>query len=138
MKERNVVTVGFAAGKTGGVAYAMLGVRPGDESVMRTSFACRPAPALQGRDIAYAALNAVAGKLLARGLRNIELQTEDGNVPLDLSQRRPLPAALTVPYVTLRCTLNRFAAAAVTTVAGPLTRDLTARARAEASLDVAA
>lgn len=137
-RRRNVISVGFAAGERGGVAYAALGAGPNDDSIVRVTFACRPAPALHGRDVAYAALNAVAGTLLARGLQDVELCTEDGSVPLDLTVRRALPAALTLPYVTLGCTLNRFASATITTVANSLSRELTARARAEASLDVAA
>jgi len=134
-----VVTIGFAAGAEYGVAYAALGgtdERP--ESLVRVGFRCRPLPALTGRDITYAALQSVAGELLQRGLEAVELRIADGTLPLDLAERRALPSALIVPYVTLRCTLNRFAVASVGVTASRLARDLTARARAEALLNVAA
>jgi len=134
-----VVTVGFAAGAEHGVAYAALGgtdERP--ESLVRVGFRCRPLPALTGRDVAYAALQSVAGALLERGMEAVELRVADGVLPVDLAERRTLPSALIVPYVTLRCTLNRFATANVVGATSRLARDLTARARAEASLNVAA
>ncbi len=134
-----VVTVGFAAGAAGGgVAYAAL--RAADratESIVRVGFRCRPQAALRGRDVAYAALGAVADELLRRGVRDVEFRLDDTGLPVDLATRRTLPAALTVPYVILRCKLNRFHRATVSEAGGE-PRDLTARARAEASLDVAA
>jgi len=42
-----------------------------------------------------------------------------------------------VPYVALRCTLNRFEQASVRR-AGAVARDLSARAQAEVYLDIAA
>jgi len=130
-----IIVVGFAAGPGGsGVAYAKLRTSdPAAESIVRVGFRCRPLAALRGRDVAYAALAAVAGEALRRGERDVEIRLDDTELVLDLSARRGLPATLTVPYVTLRCTLNRFARAAVVP-AGDEARDLTARARAEASL----
>ncbi len=133
-----VVTIGFAAGSGGdGVAYAALRTVQGAESIVRVGFRCRPLAALRGRDIAYAALAAVAEDLLRRDLRDVAFRIDDAELPVDLSARRALPAALTVPYVTLRCKLNRFRGATVTSADGA-SRDLTARARAEVSLNVAA
>lgn len=133
-----VVTVGFAAGNGGdGVAYAALRAVNGLESIVRVGFRCRPLAALRGRDVAYAALSAVAEDLLRRDLRDVALRIDDTELPLDLSARRALPAALTVPYVVLRCKLNRFRVATVACAHGA-SRDCTARARAEVSLNVAA
>jgi hypothetical protein len=140
MDRHVVVTVGFAARERGGgVAYAAVpGTGAAEGSVVRVGFPCRPLPALLGRDVAYAALTAVAETLLRQGAATVEFRTEDRNVPADLAERRALPPALTVPYVALRCKLNRFASATVATVSDRVTRDLTARARADALLDVAA
>ncbi len=132
-----VVTVGFAAGSAGGVAYAALRGANGAESIVRVGFRCRPLAALRGRDIAYAALAAVAEDLLRRDLRDIAFRIDDPELPADLAARRALPAALTVPYVALRCKLNRFRGVTVAYAEGA-SRDLTARARAEVSLNVAA
>jgi hypothetical protein len=95
-------------------------------------------PALQGRDVAYAALGALATELLRRGVGSVALRTENAELVADLAERRAVPAALTVPYVKLRCTLNRFREASVTCGEDRATRDLTARARAEVCLNVAA
>ncbi|MBD5654609.1 MAG: hypothetical protein IAI50_05445 [Candidatus Eremiobacteraeota bacterium] len=135
-----MVTIGFAVRpRGGGIAYVRVPGRGATgEAFVRVGFACRPLPALLGRDVAYAALTAVAEMLLRRGIRDVELRTDDRTVATDLAERRILPATLTVPYVALRCKLNRFAAATVAPVGADLTRDLVARARAEASLDVAA
>jgi hypothetical protein len=133
-----VVTVGFAAGNGGeGVAYAALRAANGRESIVRVGFRCRPLAALRGRDIAYAALAAVAEDLLRRDLRDVAFRIDDSELPVDLAARRALPAALTVAYVALRCKLNRFRAATVAFADGAA-RDVTARARAEVSLNVAA
>jgi len=133
-----VVTVGFAAGSGGeGVAYAALRGADRPESIVRVGFRCRPLAALRGRDIAYAALAAVAEDLLRRDFRDVAFRIDDTELPVDLAARRAVPAALTVPYVALRCKLNRFRSASVTCAEGA-SRDLTARARAEVSLNVAA
>jgi hypothetical protein len=132
-------TVGFAAGPAGsGVAYAALVGADGRESLVRVGFASPSRPALRGRDVAYAALEAVARALLARGVRRVEVRIDDLHLPVDLAERRALPPALEIPYVALRCALNRFACAEVVVATEPAARDLTARARAEASLGIAA
>ncbi len=135
-----VAIVGFAAERRGdGVAYASILEADGREgSLIRVGFRCRPLPALSGRDIAYAALEAIASDLLRRGYRAIELRADDPALAVDLADRRPVPGALTIPYVRLRCTLNRFREATFVSSADRITRDLTARARAEATLTVAA
>lgn len=133
-------TLGFAAGGTGGgIGYVELaGADDRQSALVRVVFRCRPLPALRGRDVAYAALDAAAAQLLRRGLRNVELRLDDEALALDVAEHRPVPAALTIPYVRLRCVLNRFACCRVRAVHDRTTRDLGARARAEVSLDVAA
>jgi hypothetical protein len=132
------VTVGFAASDRGdGVAYASVGAGSEPENV-RIAFRCRPQPALQDRDVAYAALNAVAKHIRERGLSRVVFDTADAQLARDLEEHRSVPPALAMPYVALRCTLNRFARAAVVAADDQTVRDLTARARAEASLHVAA
>jgi hypothetical protein len=133
----SLVTVGFAADERHGIAYAIVG-SGGRGSLVRVGFACRPLPALRGRDIAYFALDAIAAELHRRGLDRADIQIDDEYLPADLAQRRSLPSALIVPYVALRCKLNRFREAKVNYAGGAIARDLTARARAEVSLDIAA
>jgi len=134
------VTVGFAASGDGsGVAYATLRKADGaSESLVRVGFRCRSLSALRGRDVAYAALIAVAKDALRRDLGSIELRTSDSEIALDLEQHRSVPQALMLPYVVLRCALNRFREARVVAVEDDVVRDLTARARAEVFLGVAA
>ena len=134
------VSVGFAVHPGGaGVAFAALHEADGGRSVVRIAFRCRPLVALGGRDVAYAALAAVAGALLECGRRDVVFRVAEAGLVTDLTQRRTLPAALTVPYVELRCRLNRFATARFDVRPGdPAVRELTARARAEASFDIAA
>lgn len=134
------VTVGFAAGpRGGGVAYASISEADALEgSLVRVGFRCRPLPALCGRDIAYAALEAVAAAVRSRGVASVIVRIDNAALVADIVDHRPVPAALTVPYVRLGCTLNRFRTATLVAAADPLTRDLTARAGAEASFDVAA
>jgi hypothetical protein len=132
-------TIGFAVRGDGeGVAYARLADLQKGEGLVRERFWCRPQPALRGRNVAYGALAAVARALLARGLRCVRFEIEDADLVRDLVERRALPGALTVPYITLRCALNRFSEATVAVAGEGVVRDLTARARAESSLNVAA
>ncbi len=135
------VTIGFAAPQEGGasIAFARLhgdGRRP--ESLVRVGFRCRPLLALHGRDVAYVAVEAVAAELLRRGLRSVTLSVANSDLVADLADRRAVPASLTLPYVRLRCTLNRFAAVSVEAGDERSLRDLTARARAEVCLTIAA
>jgi hypothetical protein len=133
-------TLGFAAAELGGagVAYALLGASGSGAAVVRVSFRCRPLAALRGRDVAYAALRAVAEDVLGRGVTRIVFALDDERLVKDLDERLPVPGALAMPYVSLRCALNRFAEASVVVDGEAAARDLTARARAEVSLDIAA
>ena len=129
------VTVGFAAGPGGyGVAYAATGAGGRNGSPVRVEFVCRPLPALRGRDVAYAALDAVLAELAERGMTRAVIAIDDASLPLDVAERRSLPNALIVPYVALRYRLNRFAAVTIVEAHDGVARDLTARARAEATL----
>lgn len=136
-----VVTIGYAARADGaGVAYATL-TRDGnrERTLLRVPFACRPLPALQGRDVAYVAVAGVAEELVKRGERVGTLVLADERLIMDLLERRVLPQALIVPYVALRCHLNRLHGTAVVASGAEATcHDLEARARAEVSLDAAA
>jgi hypothetical protein len=135
------VTVGFAAEAGGsGVAYAAVQGSGQTEPprVLRTTFVCRPIASLCGRDVAYAALHAVAWELLELGIRKAEIAVDDESLPLDLAERRSVPRALILPYVALRCRLNRFVMVRVLRLQDAVGRDLSARARAEILLRVAA
>jgi hypothetical protein len=131
-------TIGFATRDDGvGVAYARLRDERNGELVLREPFRCRPLPALRGRNVAYAALAAIVRRVLESDVRRVRFEVADPDLVADLAEHRAVPAPLTMPYVSLRCALNRFTEAAVV-VAGAAARDLTARARAEALLEVAA
>ncbi|GAC1557969.1 MAG: hypothetical protein NVS3B17_07230 [Vulcanimicrobiaceae bacterium] len=133
------VTLGFAAGRHGnGVAYVRMRGADGGDALVRVTFRCRPLPALRGRDVAYAALEATATRLRTRGLSSVRFAVNDTTLAADIAEHRPVPNSLTIPYVRLQCALNRFARATVVAVEDESTRDLTARARAEVALDVAA
>ena len=142
-EQRNEKTVGvqvaFAADARGaGVAYAAID-DAGRQTVVRVAFRAKDASAAAGREIAYAALGAVAERLRPRlAEANVRFYTADEALSADLSERRPLPAALTMPYVALRCRLNRFRSATVRLARSAEIGDLTARAIAEVSLHVAA
>ncbi len=133
------VTLGYAAtSEATGVAYARVRIME-REHLLRVHFACRPLPALHGRDIAYAAVEAVAARLLARGIRQAVFEVTEPELVADLDGRRNVPPPLSMPYVTLRCRLNRFTAARIVLAQDERCgRDLEARARAEVSLDIAA
>ena len=80
----------------------------------------------------------MAIELRRRGARNVALVTEDDRLVRDLDERHAVPAPLAMPYVALRCELNRFHEAHVAASDEPAIRDLSARARAEVFLRAAA
>jgi hypothetical protein len=132
-------TIGFAFGDNAqGVAFVRLQEPGGEAHVQRIAVSFEPRPALLGRDAAYAALLAVAAELRKQGLTAVDFEVDDERVVRDLAEHRTVPAALTVPYVLLGCALNRFRSASVKLAAPNACRDLTARARADVSLHVAA
>jgi hypothetical protein len=139
------VEVGFAVAPTGdGVAYlAPRARRPSQgggalAAPVRLTFRCVPLPGLRGRDVAYAAVSAAVEHLIARGVGAAEIAISDGTLVADLRERRSVPPGLAMPYVALRCKLNRLAHASVVIADGSGIAELSARAAAEAALHVAA
>lgn len=131
------VRIGYAADERGeGVAYAVLGGRP--DAFMRVGFRLRRLRGLEDREVAYAALTAVVGALRKRGAQALEVAIADDALVAEIEGRRPVPPALAMPYVTLRCALNGLVHARVRSIDSGKVADLEARARAEVSLHVAA
>jgi hypothetical protein len=138
MKGRlTTVAVGFAADSAGnGVAYVRLGEN-GAGRVLRVPFAVKRFPALLDREVGYAALAAVCAALRRRGVERVRLCLDDVRLACDLREHRDVPGALTLAYVRLRCSLNQFREYEI---ADPpeSESDLTARARSEVAMHVAA
>lgn len=127
--------VAFAADDLGnGIAYARLAGR-GGERLVRVAFRVRRLSGLGGREIGYAALTAVASMLAERGVKSVAFAVSDGDLVLDITEHRDVPPPLVIPYVRLRCALNRFASFAVERGEDP---DLDGRARAELFIHSAA
>jgi len=122
------VQLGYAADREGnGIAYARLTTRAGARLV-RVAFRVQRFEGLEGREIGYAALTAVAALLRERGLESVAFALADGELVTDCSAHRDVPPPLVLPYVRLRCALNRFKEYALHHGADP---DLEGRARAE-------
>lgn len=133
-----VVTLGFAADAQGnGVAFGRVR-RGARESSIRVAFVAPQRPVLEGRDTSYAALRATAEFLRERGVREAIFRIADGRVVEEVRDRTALPTALLLPYIALRCSLNRFADFSIASATDDEVADLLARARAEVSLHVAA
>ncbi|HTV91409.1 MAG TPA: hypothetical protein VMG98_01700 [Verrucomicrobiae bacterium] len=127
--------LGYAADGLGeGVAYARLATRTG-ERLVRVAFRVQRFEGLGGREIGYAALTAMATMLRERGIERASFGLADAELVADCNQRRDVAPPLVLPYVRLRCALNRFAAYALRAGGDP---DLEARARAELVLHTAA
>ena len=145
-QQRAIATVGFAADSSGhGIVYAkvwstqsLVPATKRAESFVRAGFRTIARPALRGREVAYAAVETIARELLRAKIDNVELCVLDENLATDLAERRNVPAGLQLPYIALRCTLNRFSSFSVVVCDNGTARDLTARARAELSLEHAA
>lgn len=131
------VSVGFGSDASAGVAYATIHEAAGITR-QRVPFRIKRASGLDGREVAYAALRSVAQSLRELTGGTVRLQVADASLVADLNERRALPPGLTMPYVALRCQLNRFSEATVVYAATPEIADLTARALAEVSLHIAA
>jgi hypothetical protein len=135
MSDTMRAAVGYAAdGRGEGVAYVRV-FADRTPRVLRVPFSAQRYPGLQGREIGYAALHAVAQAVHRRGLRRVHFEVDDDSLRRDLAERRELPAALTVPYVRLRCALNAFERYGVGCTADG---DLAARARSEIAMHAAA
>ena len=130
-------TVGFAADERGfGIAYATLASGKKEKTV-RIPFKVRRYPALLDREVGYAAMTAVADHIVAMGCRRVKFHVADDRVVDDFCERRDVPMPLAIEYVRLGCALNRFAEYHLQADGGG-SDDLTARARAEVTLHVAA
>lgn len=128
-------TVGFAADARGfGVAYVATKWTKGS-LLLRLPFKVQRYPALQDREVGYAALLVVAQALRERGIRRVAFDVADTELVADLVERRPVPPAIALPYVRLGCELNAFAGYTLAANGGD---DLAARARAEVALSFAA
>jgi hypothetical protein len=130
------VAAGFAADASGnGIAYVRLGETAA--RVLRIPFTVKRFPALLDREIGYAALTAVCGALRRRGVERVRLLLDDARLVCDLREHRDVPPALTLAYVRVRCSLNQFREYEI---GDPATdqSDLTARARSEVAMHVAA
>jgi len=135
---QTIVAVGFAVGERGeGIAYARIRAR-GCQSVERLTFRVDPSQGLRERMGAYGAVRAAASLLHRKGVKAVTIAVEDRAIVTDLEERRSLPQVLTLPYVALRCSLNRFGSAALVPAAPEDVADLASRARAEVALAVAA
>ena len=136
MKGMSSVSIGFAAdGQGSGVAYARFEDTQAPR-VLRVAFRVKRYAGLRGREIGYAALQAVAEVLRRRKVGAVRFRVEDGALAGDLAEHREVPPALTLSYVRLRCALNQFQSYDVAHT--PSESDLTARARSELALHVAA
>lgn len=128
--------VGYAADPAGnGVAYIRIGQAP-EAPVLRVPFTVTRYPALLEREIGYAAVTACASALRSRGIVRARLVVEDARLAQDVVEHREVPHALTLAYVRLRCALNQFREYEIAAADAP--GDLTARARSEVALHVAA
>jgi hypothetical protein len=127
---------GFAADAQGnGVAYVRLQLG-GTPRVFRIGFELKRYPALLDREVGYAALTAVAAGLRRRGVERVRFAIDDARLASDLREHREVPAPLTLAYVRLRCALNQFKEYDIAASSGE--SDLTARARSEVAMHVAA
>lgn len=133
--------VGYAADDAGnGVAYVRIASQSGGERaarVMRVAFNAVRHAALQDREIGYAALTTICETLLRRGVDRVRFFVDDAQLVADLHERDEIPSALALPYVRLGCALNRFRRYEIAALPAS-DADLTARARSEVALHVAA
>jgi hypothetical protein len=128
--------VGYAADERGrGVAYVKVSA-PTEEHLLRVPFSVRRGRDLNGREIGYGAMEAIAGELRKRGVKRAVFALDDPQLIDDLAAHRAVPEALVLPYVKLRCALNQFADTSLRLDAG--SADLSQRARAEVAFNVAA
>ena len=127
--------VGYAASDRGdGIAYIRAGGESG-ERLARVGFRVKRSTDLEGREVGYAALNAVLRALRGWGVRRVRLTVEEYHLVEALASRQDVPGAIVLPYVRLRCALNAFDAGDIVLGAES---DLTQRARAEVAMFAAA
>lgn len=131
-------SVGYAADDAGnGVAYVRVLLKEGGPRVLRVAFRVQRQPALSGREVGYAALTAVCSALRRRGIELVRFAIDDQALVGDLRNRENVPPPLAMPYVRLGCALNQFRRFEIADFPAS-DADLTARARSETALHVAA
>ena len=129
------VQLGYAADGVGnGVAYARLTSRTG-ERLVRAAFRVQRCRGLEGREVAYGALTAIALLLSDRGVDQASFFVPEADLVTDRNEHRDVPPPIVLPYVRLGCALNRFKS---NTLAFGNDPDLMHRARAEVALTYAA
>lgn len=130
------VQLGYAAGPDGnGIVYARLQSTAG-ERLVRAAFRVKRFAGMGEREVGYGALTAIATVLRERGVEKINLMLSDAALIDDLVTHRAVPPPLVIPYVHLRCALNRFTGFSLSS--GVEENDLAQRARAEVALNTAA
>ena len=134
-KRRVEVAIGYGADARGrGIAYARV-VSAEQNALVRVPFHADHRSETGGRENGYAAVTAVAAALRKWGVTHAGIAVDDAQLADDIGTHGPLPDALSLPYVRLRCALNAFDDFTIRFASDP---DLTARARAEVALFVAA
>ncbi len=132
------VAVGYAADERGrGIAYAAVATGS-NRAVVRLPFTSPVLPALDGLDVGYAAVAAIAAHLKARGFARVRVRLADERIVADLGGTGSPPKALAMAYVKTRCMLHALGAVRLETAAPVEVRDLSARAQAEVRLHAAA
>ncbi len=130
------VQLGYAADPLGnGIVYARLRTTAGVRLV-RAAFRVKRFLGTDGREVGYGALTAVATLLRERGVERVNIVLSDAPLVDDLTTHRAVPPPLVLPYVTLRCTLNRFAECSLKIACEDA--DLAQRALAEVTFHTAA
>jgi len=131
-------SAGYAADDSGnGVAYVRMSFKEGGPRVLRVAFRVQRQPALSGREVGYAALTAVCAAVRRRGLDFVRFAVDDAALIADLQKPDNVPPPLAMPYVRLGCGLNQFRRYEIAALPAS-DADLTARARSEAAMHVAA
>jgi hypothetical protein len=137
MKALVEAAVGFAADAQGnGVAYIRVGGTRAPR-VLRVPFTVKRYPALLDREVGYGALIAVSAALRRRGVERVRFLVDDERLVSDVQEHRDVPAPLALAYVRLGCALNQLREYQI--AGSPQGEsDLTARARSEVAMHVAA
>lgn len=136
-KSHNAV-VGYAANANGfGIAYVRIQSGP-QTGLLRVPFRVSSRLGPFDREAGYAAVTAVSRKLAEKQIDPVMIHIEDECLIEEVCGHRKLPASLSLSYVRLGCALNGLAACGLEKIAAGEAADLTARARAEVHLTVAA
>jgi hypothetical protein len=132
------VAVGYAADTTGhGIAFAAIATGT-STGIIRLPFSVKRLPALEGREVGYAAVAAIAAHLKGRGFGRARIRLADEKVAADLNGTGDVPKALAMDYVKTRCLLRGLGPVRLETAEPVEIRDLAGRAQAEVAFHVAA